>query len=68
MKPEAPYDFWNHSIHPITGFFLIEKDSKIELFSNDKYFIRPFKLPKNKNNRIIELKPFNHLYDKINTA
>ena len=67
-KEKALYDFWNHNIHPITGFFLIENHNKNEPFSNDKYFIRPFELPKNKHNRRIEIKPLNRLYDKIETA
>jgi len=60
-------DFWNHSIHPITGFF-IGDDKMVEVFSYDKYFLKPLIVPKNKHNRPIQIKPFNYLYDKINTA
>ena len=67
-KEKAPYDFWNHNIHPITGHFLSEYDKRIEGFNCDKYFIRPFELPKNKHNRRIEVKPMNRLYDNIETA
>ena len=60
-------DFWNHGIHPITGFF-IKDDRIVEVFSSDKYFLKPLMVPKNKHNREIQIKPLNYLYDKINTA
>lgn len=63
MNPETPYDFWNHNIHPITGYFLIENDRKVELFSNNKYLIKPFAIPKE-----ITLNPYNILYDNTLTA
>ena len=43
-------------------------DKMVEVFSNDKYLLRPLIIPKNKHNREIQIKPFNYLYDKINTA
>ena len=64
---EKNYDFWNHGIHPITGFF-IKDDRIVEVFSSDKYFLKPLIVPKNKHNRKIQIKPSNYLYDKINTA
>ena len=45
---EKNYDFWNHGIHPITGFF-IKDDRIVEVFSSDKYFLKPLKIPKNKH-------------------
>ena len=60
------FDFWNHGIHPITGFFI--GDDRIVEYNYNKYIIDTFILPKNKYNMKIQLRPVNHLFSKTQTA
>ena len=46
------FDFWNHGIHPITGFFI--GDDRIVEYNYNKYIIDTLILPRNKYNMKIQ--------------
>ena len=60
------FDFWNHGIHPITGFFI--GDDRIVEYNYDKYIIDTLILPRNKYSMKIQVRPINNLFTKIQTA
>lgn len=64
---KGKYDFWNHGIHPVTGFFIAD-DRVVELYSYDKYIIDTLILPRNSYSMKIQVRPINNLFTKIQTA
>ncbi len=60
------FDFWNHGIHPITGFFI--GDDRIVEHNYNKYIIDTLILPRNSYSMKIQVRPVNHLFTKILTA
>ncbi len=60
------FDFWNHGIHPITGFFI--GDDRIVEHNYNKYIIDTLILPRNSYSMKIQVRQVNHLFTKILTA